>query len=315
MTGPAHLHYEVARAYYVDGKSKVDIGESLGISRFQVAKMLREARETGIVRIEVRRPQSDYTEALALEVAAALGVRRVRIAEVSADAARSTEVLGKVVMETIEDLVRPQMTVGLSWSRTLDVAATYMMELPTCDVVQLAGALKSPGIPQLISRLGARPGFGAWPIHAPLVVDQEATARDLRNQPEIAQALDRADHLDMAVVSLAEWKPGESRVWEKVSSEDREDAKAAGAVAEISGRLLDAEGTPVVAMLDRRIIGVSLDQLARTPEVVAVVPSTGRVDAVFAAVRAGFVTTLVMGSDLAALIMKRVGRAVETGRD
>lgn len=313
MTDPAQRQYDVARSYYVDGLSKVEIGERFGISRFQVAKILRDAVETGVVRIELRRPQSEYTAALAADVAAALGVRTVRVAEVTNDATGSIDVLGRTVMETIQDLVRPRMTVGLSWSRTLDAAAKFMTDLPACDIVQLAGALKLPGVgslPQLISRLGAQPGFNAWPIHAPLVVDEESTARDLRKQPEIAYALDRADHLDLAVVSLAEWKPGESSVWDKVSERDREDALRAGAVAEISGRLLGADGRPVATGLDRRIISVSLEQLARTPEVVAVVPSPGRVDAVFAAAKAGFVTTLVIGSDLASLIVQRVA-----GRD
>jgi DNA-binding transcriptional regulator LsrR (DeoR family) len=204
------------------------------------------------------------------------------------------------------------MTVGLSWSRTLDIAAKFMKQPPPCDIVQLAGALQLPGVgslPQLISRLGDSPGINTWPIHAPLVVDEESTARDLRKQPEIAQALDRADRLDVAVVSLAEWKGGESSVWDKVSPEERKLATDAGAVAEISGRLLGADGEAVVTRLDKRIISVRLEQLARTPEVVAVVPSAGRLDAVFAAARAGFVTTFVMGSDLAALIKERVDAA------
>lgn len=309
MPEGTQIHYDVARAYYVDGLSKVEIGERLGVSRFQVAKLLKEAVDTGVVRIELRRPQSTLTSTLASEVAEVLAVRQVRIAEhAGTDAPAASELLGRTVMETIQDLIRPRMTVGLSWSRTLDVAAKFMQEPPPCDIVQLAGALQLPGVgslPQLISRLGNRPGINTWPIHAPLVVDEESTARDLRKQPEISEALDRADRLDMAVVSLAQWKAGESSVWDKVSTDDRELAARAGAVAEISGRLLAADGSPVVTRLDRRIISVGLDQLARTPEVVAVVPSAGRVDAVFAAARAGFVTTLVMGSDLAKLLVER----------
>ncbi len=310
MSGSTQMHYDAARAYYIDGLSKVEIGERLGVSRFQVAKLLREALESGTVRIELRRPQSDYMTSLANEISDALGIRQVRIAEVSGvDALAASELLGRMVMETIQDLIRPQMTVGLSWSRTLDIAAKFMSEPPACDIVQLAGALQIPGagnLPHLISRLGTRPGFHTWPIHAPLVVDEESTARDLRKQPEIAGALDRADHLDMAVVSLAEWKAGESSVWDKVSSADRDLATSAGAVAEISGRLLASDGTPVVTGLDRRIISVRLDQLARTPEVVAVVPSAGRINAVLAAAQAGFVTTLAIGSDLARNIMTRI---------
>ena len=36
----------IARDFYLDGKSKIDIAESYGISRFKVARLLEEARES-----------------------------------------------------------------------------------------------------------------------------------------------------------------------------------------------------------------------------------------------------------------------------
>ena len=54
-TGPAALVLTatVARRYYFDGKSKSDIAEQLGLSRFKVARLLDQARATGLVRIEL----------------------------------------------------------------------------------------------------------------------------------------------------------------------------------------------------------------------------------------------------------------------
>jgi hypothetical protein len=43
----------VARRYYLQEQSKVDIAALLGISRFKVARLLDEARSTGLVRIEI----------------------------------------------------------------------------------------------------------------------------------------------------------------------------------------------------------------------------------------------------------------------
>lgn len=44
----------VARRYYQQGRSKVDIAQELGLSRFKVARLLDQARDTGLVRIEIR---------------------------------------------------------------------------------------------------------------------------------------------------------------------------------------------------------------------------------------------------------------------
>src|SRR5918998_5302812 len=54
--GPARvvLTASVARRYYLDGRSKIEIADEFGLSRFKVARLLDAARESGLVRIEIR---------------------------------------------------------------------------------------------------------------------------------------------------------------------------------------------------------------------------------------------------------------------
>src|SRR3989440_6234807 len=57
LTGrPARLVLtaSVARRYFLDGRSKVEIADELGLSRFKVARLIEEAKLTGLVRIEIR---------------------------------------------------------------------------------------------------------------------------------------------------------------------------------------------------------------------------------------------------------------------
>src|SRR4028118_1675276 len=55
-SGPAQvvLTASVARRYYLDGRSKVEIADEFGLSRFKVARLLDAARASGLVRIEIR---------------------------------------------------------------------------------------------------------------------------------------------------------------------------------------------------------------------------------------------------------------------
>ena len=54
-TGPASLVLmaSVARRFYVDEVSKSDIAEEFSLSRFKVARLLEQARSSGLVRIEI----------------------------------------------------------------------------------------------------------------------------------------------------------------------------------------------------------------------------------------------------------------------
>lgn len=302
------LMADVARAYYLDGRSKVEIAARLSMSRFQVAKILDQAREAGVVAIEIRDPRS--VSGLADELAAGLGIPYVRVVDVPTDDDdEKAERLGIAVMELLRTLVRPDMTIGISWSRALDRAARFLPDLPPCDLVQLAGALQGLGsglLARMIAQVGQDPRVRTYPISAPLVVGAEATARDLMRLPEIADALARADHLDLAVVAIGAWQEGQSTVWDKVSPADREAGTAAGAVAEISGRLLGADGRLAATRLDRRTISVRLEQLVAAPTVIAVARNAQRADAVLAAARGKVVTCLVIDDGLATALARRL---------
>jgi DNA-binding transcriptional regulator LsrR (DeoR family) len=56
--------------------------------------------------------------------------------------------------------------------------------------------------------------------------------------------------------------------------------------------------------LDDRTIGATLDQLARAREVIAVARGVGRLDAVRAAIKANFITVLVVDSPLALALVE-----------
>ena len=62
------LAARVARQFYLEGVSKVDIADQLGISRFRVARLLDSARESGLVRIEIGLPGGALDAGLSAEL-------------------------------------------------------------------------------------------------------------------------------------------------------------------------------------------------------------------------------------------------------
>ncbi|MFJ5695789.1 sugar-binding transcriptional regulator [Arthrobacter sp. NPDC093125] len=302
---PEHSHEEllarISSEYYLENRSKVEIAGTYNVSRFQVARLLAEARERGIVEIKVHFP-SRVSAADIRRIESVLGIREVIVADTAGDVIQARGILAKAAAAEVSRQAPADGTLGMSWSRTLDVASRLVRELPRCDIVQLAGALPTEGESnplELIQRLGHVSGGLTWPLWAPLVVEDPTTAAGLRRQPEIAGALAKADSLDLAVVAIGAWKPGTSTVWERADAEVRKAAVEAGAVAECSGRLLDAAGVPVESGLDEQIIAVTIKQLQRTPKVIAVAQGEARAEAVLAVAKAGFVTTLIVDAPLA----------------
>ncbi|MEJ5915234.1 sugar-binding domain-containing protein [Pseudokineococcus sp. 1T1Z-3] len=292
---------EVARRFHVLGHSKVAIAEDLGISRFKVARLLDEAAERGVVRVTVVVPGGTDPER-SVALAQVLGLERTVVVEVpTGDVDGVRRHVGRALAGLLEELLVEGEVLGLTWSRTLAHAAAELGQLPRCTVVQLAGALDDGGAStvEIVRRAAAAGGGRALPVYAPLVTADAETATALRRDPGIAAALRGVDRLSTAVVAVGGWAEGSSTIWPAVTAEERAAGVAGGAVAEISGRLLDADGRRVPSGFDDRVVALELEQLERVPEVVAVAYGAARAPAVLAAVRSGLLTSLVADAGLA----------------
>ncbi len=85
--GPAELVQAaaMARRFYLEGKSKIQIAEEFGVSRFKVARVLETALERDLVRIEIRVPaELDAERSDALR--ARYGLRHAVVVESPAEA-------------------------------------------------------------------------------------------------------------------------------------------------------------------------------------------------------------------------------------
>lgn len=75
--------------------------------------------------------------------------------------------------------------------------------------------------------------------------------------------------------------------------------------AELSGILLDAEGNPVTTSLGERLIAIGAEQLRAVPEVIGIVYGAPKVDAVHAALRGRFLTSVVTHPAMAMQLLQR----------
>lgn len=299
---------EVARAYYLEDRSKVEIAESTGLSRWQVARVLVAARDEGIVSIHVDDADDDD---LAERLREAMGVRHAVVApsRVGRRPDANVEAVAQALAAHLQDAVRPGQSLAIGWSRVIEALPAQLPRLAPCDVVQLAGALTFSGdrIGSVEAiRLVARTSGGiAYPVYAPLVAPNGQIAASLLSSPEIADVMERATQADHAVVGIGTWTPEGSSILPILPQELAEATADAGAVAVISGRVLDAEGRPLDVGVDERIVGLTLGQLRSIPTIIGTCFGAHRADAVRAAVRAGVIDVLVVDEPLASALVRR----------
>jgi len=309
--GPAELVQAaaMARRFYLEGKSKIQIAEEFGVSRFKVARVLETALERDLVRIEIRVPaELDAERSDALR--ARYGLRHAVVVESPAEAEESSpdpENLGEVAADLLGELVNEGDVLGLAWGRSTIHMAAALDRLPPCTVVQLTGVYDAGtaerGSVEAVRRAAQVSGGDAHPIYAPMLLPDAATAAALRNQTGIARAFEYFDKVTVACVSIGSWEPGISTVHDMLSDEERAHYASLGVAAEMSAHLFDAEGRRVGRDLGERCITVEADRLRRIPEVVAIAGGQRKAAAIDAVLRSGLVTSLVTDTSAADYLM------------
>ncbi len=303
------LAASVARRFFVDGATKSDIAEELRISRFKVARLLDQARELGLVRIEI-----DYRGDLDLERTLALGAAYdlrhcVVIDRPDVDDAALRADLGRAAAGLLEELVVDDDVLGVVWARSVMAIRPFLRRVARCAVVQLTGALAPHGVEEsaveLVRGLAAVSTGPAHFFYAPMIVPDMATAKALRSQPEIARVLDMAPEVTKAVVGIGAWRAGASTVADAIGERERRELHDLGVRAEVGGIQLDAGGRPLRTPLTDRLIGISVEQLEAVPDVIAIAYGAAKADAVAAALRGGLVTGLVTHASLADALLER----------
>jgi DNA-binding transcriptional regulator LsrR (DeoR family) len=297
--GPAELVRlaGVARRFYVDGRSKLEIAEEFGVSRFKVARLLEQALARGIVRIEVGVPAQIDAE-LSERVRGAYQLRHAIVVDTPEHPETDLRAhLARVAAGLLTETVTEGDILGLGYGRTITAMTESLSRLARCTVVQLSGALLGVNVQEntieLVRRVATVSGGPAFPIYTPQVLPDFATAEALRRQPQVAEAQRRWTQLTKAVVAIGSWDPPHSQLYVALSQREREQLRAEGACAELCANLLDADGQPVATDFTDRCITITTSQLRTVDEVIAVGGGHDKVAAFRAVLKGGYATSLI----------------------
>jgi len=302
------LAARIARQFYLEGVSKVDIADRLGISRFRVARLLDSARESGMVRIEIGLPGGSLDAGLSAELCAAFGLKHAFVFNFPEEDETLRRRLGEAAGQVLMDLITPGDVLGMSWSRALGALAAALTQIPPCPIVQLTGAVPPPDGRDLLDLVRSVARIGGGPAHtfyAPMLLDDAQTAAAIRRQADIAGAFALVPSVTIALVAIGAWGPGLSTIYDAITPAEREAVRALGVCAEVAGVFIGENGKPVDTPLDSRMIVTPGPALARVPFVLSVAYDVAKSSAVSATLRGGLVHGLVTHASLARDLLGR----------
>ena len=300
----------VAELYYDEDKTQDEIGALLKISRWKVGRLLTQARERGIVRIEIVHPRA---RRLGLE--RQLVERHGLAAAIVVPAPEGDEgTLERVAQGAADYLtaMRPvPRTLGVSWGRTLRAVAEALEDgwATGVTVVQLNGGVslnrRSGGAAGLAVTIAQRASGQVSLLPSPAILERVETKQAIESDRTVAGVLEEAAAAQAFLFTAGPCDATSAHVENGyLTASDVEELARRGAVGDVLGRYIDADGNIVDPQLDARTVGVELSRLRAAERAIFVTAGAAKHDIARTVVTSGLCTVLVTDETTARALLE-----------
>jgi DNA-binding transcriptional regulator LsrR (DeoR family) len=208
--------------------------------------------------------------------------------------------LAAAASEWLAEQLEDELVIGLGLGRTVALMPeTFSVPHPiACRFVTLEGVGVSPNAGfaayDVTSRLAESAGGSAGIISAPTFVSTASMRSALMDEPAVRESLDVARAAGLMLQSVGSvttdallYRHG------TLSADDLRRLQRSGAVGDALGHFFDADGSHVPWPTDDLHIGLTLDELKECPMSALVAGGEDKVVAIRAAIRGGFVNSLI----------------------
>ena len=198
--------------YFVESHTQSEIAAMLGLNRVAVVRLIADARRRNEVRITLSAPLAELA-GIEQAVQERYDISRVIAAPVSNAGIDPVKVIAAAAGIFINSTMRPSMTVGVGWGRTLFNSLPFIAgrTLEDFRVVSLLGGIAAAR--------RFNPAEFAWQfaelfqgegylIPAPAIVDSPETKHALLEHCGLAEIFQMADHLDAGAAVGRQHEPG-----------------------------------------------------------------------------------------------------------
>lgn len=290
----------VAKYYYEQSETQDEIARIMGLSRPTISRMLKKALEEKYVKIQVVDPFEEK-KTLAEDLKKRLQLSNVIVIKGHySDAELLTRALAFTAADYISKIIESDFKVGIGWGRTLnriseiienDKKVNNLLFLPLLGGIgQIDPSFQVHNIVRSFAKV-----FDAEILqyHMPGVVS-DLELREKLIQTDVAQAaISEWDKLDLAIIGLGQGPLKQGVISSTYFSDgEKEDLANRGAVGDICMRFFNISGE-VIRYLDQEIMGIDLNSLRKTPEVIAVAGGVVKAEAIVGASRGKYIDTLI----------------------
>jgi deoxyribonucleoside regulator len=296
---------------YNEGMSQLDIGEIMGISRWKVGRIIKDARARGLISIAINHPQSDLTES-EIKLAKKFKLKQAIVVDITEfDRVAPLDQLGRAGAQYLTSILDRHRILGVTWGITVSHVAKNLPQIDArhLKLVQIGGGLgiiEGADNPALTMMLGQKLGAEAYLIQAPIIVQSKSIRDPLLKETKIRETIEIARKADLLMFGVGLIGP-ESLLWKSglLTESDAANLKKAGAVGAVCGRFFDEHGNRCPHDLTERTIGLNLNELKMIRHKILISSGPEKLQAVIGALKGNLVDVLIIDQDTAGSLLQK----------
>lgn len=228
---------------------------------------------------------------------------------------RATEAISRQVgflsARYLQVLASQVATIGIGWGNAVSyfVDETDYFLASHLTIIPLVGGMGLLNLDthanKLASKIATKLNAQYSTFYAPVIAASKKEANELKKSSLIASCLQAAKNVDAAFIGVG--NEVESSTWRKLNyiSQAETDALAqAGAIGDVVADFFDETGQRVQTDFSDRLIGITIDDLKRIPNVVAMAVGTPKTRSVRTLLENNVINALVVDQDLAEALVQ-----------
>lgn len=287
--------------HFIEGRKQSEIATALNLSTAKVNRLIKQGRELGMVNISVTSPFQRL-----VELERQLTTRwQLGTALVTPTVSNSLETTLQQVGTAAANLLVENISDGDVIAVTGGKGVSSLVKNLTLErkfdvtVVPLTGCVQGKhytDVNHVVTLLAERLGGKAMLIHAPLFAEDEKEKEILFSLRQIREVFDLAKSASIALTGVGSILTPSSSYYDlhPISAQDRKNLIAGGAVGEFTAHLIDKNGDVCDVELNRRLVALAPEDVARIPKTIGIAAGEEKVKPVQAILNGNYLSSMVL---------------------
>ncbi|MFT9098633.1 sugar-binding transcriptional regulator [Liquorilactobacillus sp.] len=307
----------ISNLYYNQGLSQKNISDLLHIHRTEISRLLKRAKDMGIVKVTINNPLERETVELEDFLCQNFHLKKAIVSSTEKNSSYNDDLESVSISANnlINELIKNGSVIGLSWGETLkNTVSNFSLEkqVSNVSVVPLIGSPMgqldiSCQANHLVHQMCEKiPQSNMFYLDSPVFINSESAMREILATATNRNSVQMWDKVDIALVGIGSAKMTDNYNW-------REFYKRNGSgkiyqksmVGDVLSQSFSINGDECQEIYPN-LVGTSLSKLRKIKNVVGIAAGEKKVEALIGCLNAQLLDYLVITDEVAKIIKKIV---------